>query len=35
MNIFWLLLGGGGGPFFGCFWVMVDVFWLAVGGGWW
>ena len=40
MNIFWLLQGGG--PFFGKWWVVVDVFWLVVGdgryilaSGWW
>ena len=33
MNIFWLLLGNG--PFFGWWWVVLDMFWLVVGGGWW
>ena len=31
MNIFWLLRGGG--PFFGKWWVLVDIFQLVVGGG--
>ena len=31
MNIFWLLRGGG--PFFGKWWVVVDIFWLVLGGG--
>ena len=34
MNIFYLLLGDS--PFFGWWWVVVDIFWLVVGsGGWW
>ena len=33
MNIFWFLLGGG--PFFGCWWVVVNIFWLVLGGTWW
>ena len=28
MNILWFLLGGG--PFFGCWWVVVNIFWLVV-----
>ena len=31
MNIFWLQLGGS--PFFGWWWVAVDVLWLVVDGG--
>ena len=33
MNIFWLLLDGD--PFFGWWWVLVDIFWLVVRGGGW
>ena len=33
MNIFWFLLGFG--PFFGCWWVVVNIFWLVLGGTWW
>ena len=42
MDIFWLVVGGGGyilaGSEFlanvgGSWWVVVDIFWLVVGGG--
>ena len=38
VDLFWLVLGGGGYilPGGGWRWVVVDIFWLLVGdGGWW
>ena len=38
VDIFWLVVGGGGYILAGdgWWWVVVDIFWLVmVGGGWW
>ena len=38
VDIFWLLVGGGGWRqvYFDWWWVVVDIFWQVVGGGgWW